>query len=135
MNRKILSSIIAFSMALTFLSGVSTTAQAASLPKQSNNIGEQDYTLHGSSVNSYLVENYDGTIERIEYIEGYGLLVEDYGEKYQLIESRTIQIELPIFGGFFAGEDYFFILCGQENAGEKDNKEVIRVVKYSKDWE
>ncbi|MDE6589335.1 MAG: hypothetical protein K2K53_03080, partial [Oscillospiraceae bacterium] len=49
--------------------------------------------------------------------------------------SRTIEPELSIWGGFYAGRDYNFLVFGQNNEEENDSKEVIRVVKYSKDWQ
>lgn len=40
-----------------------------------------------------------------------------------------------MWGGFYSGTDYNFLVFGQKNAEEDDSREVIRVVKYSKDWE
>ena len=36
---------------------------------------------------------------------------------------------------FYAGEDCNFLIFGQKNLSESESQEVIRVVKYSKDWE
>ena len=36
---------------------------------------------------------------------------------------------------FYSGTDYHFLVFGQNNLEEDDQKEVIRVVKYTKDWE
>lgn len=48
---------------------------------------------------------------------------------------RTLPAELPIFGGFFAGEDGYYAVYGQENREESDSKEVYRIVKYGLDWD
>ena len=44
-------------------------------------------------------------------------------------------MELEIFGGIYCGSEYNYIVFGQSNVGKSDDKEEIRVVKYSKDWE
>lgn len=53
------------------------------------------------------------------------------------IDEKTIPLELSIFGGFYAGKDNYFLVFGDTNYGETtgvNEKEVIRVVKYDKDW-
>ena len=44
-------------------------------------------------------------------------------------------MELSIWGGFYAGKDYNFFVFGQSNPNQSNSAEVIRVVKYSKDWQ
>ena len=109
-------------------------AQAAERPAESRNINRQDYTTWASTVKSYLYENEDGGLTRVELIDGR-IVVEDYSASFALQSSRTVPMELSIWGGFYAGEDFNFLIFGQRNPGEDDSQEVIRVVKYSKDWE
>ena len=109
-------------------------AGAAESPVVSRNRSAQDYTTWSKPVNSYLFENGDGGLTRVEHISGQ-IIVEDYSSGFQFQSSRTIPVELSLWGGFFAGEDYNFFVFGQENPSESDNTEVIRVVKYSKDWQ
>ena len=109
-------------------------AAAAEGPAVSKNINYQDYITRSTPVYSYLMENNNGGLTRVEYIDGQ-VVVEDYSAKFQFQSSRTIPMELPIWGGFFAGEDYNFFVFGQRNPSESDSAEVIRVVKYSKDWQ
>ena len=109
-------------------------AQAAERPAESRNINRQDYTTWASTVKSYLYENEDGGLTRVESIDGR-IVVEDYSASFALQSSRTVPMELSIWGGFYAGEDFNFLIFGQRNPGEDDSQEVIRVVKYSKDWE
>lgn len=47
---------------------------------------------------------------------------------------RTLPAELPIFGGFYVGEDGCYAAYGQENKEESDSKEVYRIVKYDRNW-
>ena len=101
------------------------------------------------TIHSYLYQDGENLI-RVEYDPGQKMyssntgetkvlrpeqiIVETYNSAFQLLESRTLEKELPIWGGFFAGEDYNFVIFGQENPSESDRVEVIRVVKYDKDW-
>ena len=50
------------------------------------------------------------------------------------LETKTIDAELPLFGGYFCGENYNFLVFGQYNSEETDELEVLRVVKYDKNW-
>lgn len=112
---------------------VPVASASGTAPVVSNNKNDQDYTRWSSTVKSYLYENEDGGLTRAEYVDGK-IVVEDYNDAFQLHSSRTIPMELSTWGGFYAGEDYNFLIFGQENPGEDDQREVIRVVKYSKDW-
>lgn len=122
-------------------------------PTISNNIYNQNYiTRPSSTVNSYLFENENGGLTRVEYIPGaykwvYSngkwiqeesssawILAENYSSNFVFQRSWSIPMELDIWGGFFAGENFNFLVFGQINSEEDDSKEVIRVVKYSKDW-
>ena len=109
-------------------------------PMVSNNKNAQNYRWSNNynwnwadTVKSYLYENQAAGVTRVEYINGK-IVAEDYNNSFKLCASRIIPMELPIWGGFYAGENYNFIIFGQENPSEDDNKEVVRVVKYSKDW-
>ena len=63
------------------------------------------------------------------------IIREEYDKNFNLLSSTSIEPELPLFGGAFGGEKYNFIVFGQENENEDDSFEVLRVVKYSKDWQ
>ncbi len=110
-------------------------AMAASSVKTTN-AGAHNYTnisRWASTVDSYLVDNGDGTVTRVEYA-GNRITVETYDGQKKLTDQKSIPMDLPLFGGFYAGEDYNFFVFGQANSGEDDSKEVIRVVRYTKDW-
>lgn len=98
----------------------------------SSNQGEQNYSWYASKpVTSYLYERQDGNLTRVECIDGK-VVVENYDSSFQLLTSDSVPMEL--FGGFYAGEGYNFLIFGQQNPEESQSKEVVRVVKYSKDW-
>lgn len=97
------------------------------------NKNKQNYKRNWSEVvTSYLYENSKGNLVRVEADEG--VLVEEYNEEFKLMNQKKIPMELPIFGGFYAGIDYNFLIFGQSNLGENDAEEVVRIVKYDKEW-
>ncbi|MDE7253340.1 MAG: InlB B-repeat-containing protein [Acetatifactor sp.] len=104
-------------------------------PKSSDNRDGQNYVwnLWASTVKSYLTANQDGTLMRVEYTDKK-VWAETYQADGSCIDQREIKMELPIFGGFYAGKDNYFLVFGQKNPSENDAAEVIRVVKYGKDW-
>lgn len=144
MGKRILSLLIAVTLFLTSVMTDSLTVNAAEQQNPvvkseikgtvSNNLNKQSYERWASTVKSYLVGNADGTMTRVEYA-GTHVAVEIYSAGGELLSRRDIEPELPLFGGFYAGENENFLVFGQINADENDEKEVIRVVKYTKDWE
>jgi hypothetical protein len=99
------------------------------------NGNKQNYTRWADTIKSYLTLTEDGSLMRFQYADGNdGYLVEYYDASYQLLRIEKISPELPIFGGFYAGEDNYFILTGQENKKESASVECYRITKYDKDW-
>ncbi|MCC8167783.1 MAG: leucine-rich repeat protein [Clostridiales bacterium] len=104
-------------------------------PETTFNLGHENYYgwyNWSQQVYSYLVAVDDGFM-RVEYT-GAKVVVEYYSSKWKLTSKKTVECELDLFGGFYAGEDGYYLIFGQTNPNESDSKEVIRVVKYSKSW-
>lgn len=101
----------------------------------SSNYSSNNYERYGRVVNSYLVENDDKTLTRVEYIADKGIVIENYSSQYQLQSSKVLECELAIFGGFYSGKDANYFVFGQENETQSDDIEVLRIVKYNKNWE
>lgn len=132
--------------ALALVISLSPAASAAAAPEASNNANRMSLfdPLNGDphSAASYLYANSKGGVTRVEYrrvkqtdaIDSY-VLVEEYNRSFQLVTSRKLPMELFMWGGFFAGSTYNFLIFGQDNPQESDSVEVLRVVKYSKDWQ
>ena len=59
----------------------------------------------------------------------------EYDSGMNLMGGREIPVELEHYGGFYSGKDAYYLLFSADNENEEENKEVFRVVKYSKDWE
>lgn len=102
---------------------------------ETTNSNAQNYTKWSTPIESYLTETTDGKLMRVQKSDdNTGILVEYYTKDYKLQESRIIDDELPIFGGFYATDENYYILSGQNNSEKDDTVEVLRLTKYDKDW-
>ena len=101
---------------------------------KSNNKGRNDYITSSSPVRSYLTETDEGLM-RVENIENTDFIVEYLKEDGNVSSSLKIKGELKQFGGFYAGEESYYVVFGQSNTDESDDREVLRVVKYDKNWQ
>ena len=108
--------------------------------------GNQDKT-----VRSYLYESDENTLTRVEFITtstqtvnywdldtGY-VLVENIDMKTGALKSSkkldlSSSVYLPLFGGFYAGEKYNYIVTGQANLDESNDQSVFAVTRISKDF-
>lgn len=101
----------------------------------SNNRSKNEYDWQRCSkpVQSYLIQDTDGTYQRVEKVED-GICIEKYASDFSLKSSSEIPLELPIFGGCYIGETHNFLVFGQGNGAEDDQQEVVRIVKYDKNW-
>ena len=68
------------------------------------------------------------------FYDGNKICIEYYDDNFNIKSKKSIAMELSIWGGFFAGENAYYIVEGQNNKGENDNAEVIRVIKYDTNW-
>ena len=156
MKRRVFALLLALCLTLTVMP---MSASAANLqPAVTDNHWAHDYKFNWAQpIQSYLFENDFGGVTRVEYVktadqytfdfdkdewydgpeQGY-IIVEEYDDRFQLVNKVDIPKELSKWGGFFAGEDYNFFIFAENNPAESFNddymNETFRVVKYSKDW-
>ena len=103
-------------------------------PVPSANKNAQNYgSFEGSEVNSYLVKTSDAFM-RVEHIGGKGVYAETYNTDKTLRSRKYLKMELPKFGGFYEGTNYYFLAFGQRNPDKNNGMEVLRIVKYDKNW-
>ncbi len=110
-------------------------AYAADKPVETSNLNRHYYGNAGRfalPVTSTLAAENGGYL-RVENV-GDSLVVEQYDQDLCFVSSRELALELPIYGGVYLCDDYNFVVSGQMNLEEDDNREVIRVTRYSKDW-
>ena len=108
----------------------------------SNNAWANEYSWNWSdTVKSSLEKLPDNRYERVEWVSN-ALYVEHYSDSFQFIDSLKIDAATytptdaskVIWGGYFAGSDFNFVVTGQSNENDDDKVAVMRVAKYSKDW-
>ena len=69
------------------------------------------------------------------YNKGSNIGVEYYDNDFRLLSKKSLSLELPIWGGFYAGSDgYYYVTEGQVNEAEDNNAEVIRIIRYDSSW-
>ncbi len=88
----------------------------------------------GGILKSYLQENEDGTISHITQNSDGAVTIDTYSSSYEYLNCVTLDPECSLWGGYYCGKDYNFCLYGESNIAESEDAEVLRVVKYSKDW-
>ncbi|MDE6142245.1 MAG: Ig-like domain-containing protein, partial [Bacilli bacterium] len=115
-------------MGLLLIPNVSVGASANLVPSASSNIRRyvRRYSSLVSVSNGYMRVFYDKTNKNVG--------VEYYDENFNITKKNKIALELPIYGGFYAGKDAYYLVEGQNNEEENTSKEVIRVIKYDKNW-
>ncbi len=107
----------------------------SSSPQGTNNQHKQNYIYYWNDVmNSYLYRGDDGSFYRVERGSGK-LVIEQFTSDKTFVKSWNVTMELPEFGGFFAGENELFMVFGKDNLNDDSKQEVFRVVKYSKAME
>ena len=100
----------------------------------SNNIHDNEYTQQKQIAQSYLCNNGDGTLSRVENF-GDIIMVEYYDGAFNVIGHKFVKMELPKFGGCWFGANYNYVIFGQDNPGNKNDVECFRVVQYNKNWD
>lgn len=134
MRNKLFQRLTSALCVLALLLGLAPTAFAADKPAQSDNRNKQNYTTYyASTVKSYLYANSSGGLTRVELAEGK-IVVENYDSSFNMLSGQRLSMELPLWGGFFAGENANYIITGQTNEAQDDTREVVRVTKYDKNW-
>lgn len=113
-----------------------------------HNKSMQSYFVYGSRVTSSLTAVDSGymSVECMrEYYcrhsNGYytgsspeDILVQYYNSSFEVQSQQIIPLELSYYGGFYAGANAYYLVFGQSNTDEDDSREVVRIVKYSKNW-
>ena len=107
----------------------------------SNNISNNDYATPASKpLTSHIMQREDGGLTIIEANDKEGrqdALIQEYDKDNKLIRSLTIEnpfVSPSFFIGFYNGAKYNFLVFCQENPEEDDEKEIVRIVRYNKDW-
>lgn len=134
--KKILSRIAMVLSVVTVIVSSSVVMADAEIVTSSDFVStsySHDYSRWASFIRSYLVGCDDGRLMRV-YLGSKGYYVEYYDSNFNLLESKTIDKELSLLGGFYAGKDAYYIVSGQNNPDELADVECFRITKYDKNW-
>ena len=97
-------------------------------------ISSHYYDNQDKTVKSYLYESGKNTLTRVEYTVS-ALIAEDIDiTTGKLIKSRTLSMPFSLFGGFYSGKDYNFVVTGESNSAESNDNKILAVTRYSKDF-
>lgn len=89
----------------------------------------------GYAIGYYTIANGDGTVSGLVVNDGTNTIsVERFDASGNVVSTKELSWELPIFGTFFAGKTYNYLVFGQMNENQNDSQEVWRVVQYDKAW-
>lgn len=104
----------------------------SSVPSDYSNVKSIGVDVFGSCKTSFININEQG-YQMVVYKDK--LYIEQYDKQWNRLWSKTLELELPIWGGYYCGTDYNFVVCGQNRNGADDNGgEVYRIIKYDKDF-
>lgn len=68
------------------------------------------------------------------FCKSSSVAIEYYDNDLQIKSRKEVAMELPIWGGFYAGSDGYYLVEGQNNTAEDNSAEVIRVIRYDTNW-
>ena len=116
----------------TYMKKIDTVSQ-----KQSNRLqihGSKNWTSDrwAENITDYLVEDNQGVKTILSL--GDNIEIVTYDTNWKVLEKKELPLELPLFGGFYSGEKFNYIVYGCENSEEDDKKEIMRIVKYDKQF-
>ena len=58
------------------------------------------------------------------FYNGKKICIEYYDDNFNIKSKKSLDMELSIWGGFYAGSDAYYLVEGQANTGESDQAEV-----------
>ncbi|SCW43323.1 Glucan-binding domain-containing protein (YG repeat) [Ruminococcaceae bacterium YRB3002] len=98
------------------------------------NAGWHNYTYNwGHVTRSYIIKMSGGGYMLFEAIDDY--YVEYRDSSFNVTKTLTVPRELTLFGAFATDGTNFYILSGQNNGDQDDDRECYRVTKYNSNWE
>ena len=97
----------------------------------------------GCETGSYLFANEKGGLTLVQVnakhnakggIVSDKVFIAEMDSNFNITAQGFVPVELGYWGGFYAGEQYNYLIFAQSNPEKLDSCEVVRVVKYDKDW-
>lgn len=135
MKKRMMAAILTVLMILQFSLPTAIAEAGACEEFTESNLDAQDYKDYAKVKYSFLDSCDNGQLMHFNghTVNGH-YIVRYYDSDHQLVKTLNIEEELPIFGAFYAGKSYYFLLTGQENYELDDEKEIFRITRYDKNW-
>ena len=102
----------------------------------------ESYDIDGrwaNPIENYLYEE-NGNLVRVEAKDDYDKIensrvsIKKYDSQGNLLELKELPYQGENFGGFYRGEEYNYLILGNNNEQNDDSKEVVRIVKLDRDF-
>lgn len=128
----VLSSIFAISLSIT-------SVQASMVKDKQTTIGTYDIDGRwASTIGNYIYAEDDNLVKIDELVYDKNkkrkVLISRYDKKGKKISEKKLDYQGEKFGGFYKGKENNYIIFGNNNSKNSDKKEVIRIVKYNKNF-
>ena len=117
-----------------FVSAAENNDNQAVLPDNYSNI-LRNYSpeTYGECRTSFLQKRSNGDYQVVCYSDK--LYVMTYSSEFVFKSIKSLDLELPKWGGAYLGESFNYVVCGQDRNSEEENGgEVYRIIKYDKDF-
>ncbi|MDY4202572.1 MAG: hypothetical protein SOY12_05945 [Schaedlerella sp.] len=128
--------LLSICMAVTSIQGTVLAEETAVEMAEDNSVDLSGFTntlkslsVYGSICNSYLSKT-DTGYQAVLVDTKIHIL--DFDSQWRQISEKLLDYELPIFGGYFSGEKYNYVIAGQK--GSAEGTEIYRVIKYDKEF-
>ncbi len=136
MKKRILFGLAAILYSVAFTGSFpSLIAEATPQSHNSCNISTNNYTEFAAPVYSHLYEQKSGYLTRVEYVPSEGALpfYEIYNPFGNIVETGEYQMDGSLWGGFFHGETYDYIVTGDIDETGTFPQTVLYVRRYAFD--
>lgn len=101
---------------------------------EKDNIGDNDYSRWTKPVYSYLIKEGSQYMSVQAEENSDKIQITYYDSTYTAVSRKTVSLALPIFGGFYSYNGYYYVVSGQNNTAKDNTAEVFRITKYNKNW-
>lgn len=143
--KKLLAIVLVF--ALSFSCGMLSPKEVKAGAKTATKVSKKNSTKSSAKLMPTAYDNLDISLRKrsklVNLSDGYmrvfydneKIKIEYYDKQFTLKSKKELGMELPLWGGFYAGSDgCYYVTLGVKNTNESDDAEVIRVIKYDKNW-
>ena len=118
-----------------FLVGSFSTLQVRATEEDSEPYPVPDDNLVVYRIEEGFLTITDNGYERVYYDYDTSMVrIEMYDAEFNKTGGLSIPMELSYWGGFYSDSDFNFLVEGEANEDENDDAEVVRVIKYDKNW-